>query len=100
MLEVDARRGDRNGCLGWVLEVGHRCECLGWLIVQSADCPEAKARHGQTGGCWCSKLVIKVGVDVWGGSSRWVIEVNAYLGWVIDQSADCPEAEARHGQTG
>ena len=30
-------------------EVGGRSGCLEWLIDQSADCPEAEARHGQTG---------------------------------------------------
>ncbi|KAJ5429064.1 hypothetical protein N7491_006080 [Penicillium cf. griseofulvum] len=28
------------------------------------------------------------------------LEVNGCLKWLFDQSADCPEAEARHGQTG
>jgi hypothetical protein len=32
-------------------------------------------------------------------SSEWFIEVVDGSG-LIDQSADCPEAEARHGQTG
>ena len=51
----------------------------GW-IDQSADCPEAGARHGQTGsgGSW---WVI----------SRWGVEVIDRIE-LTDQSADCPEA--------
>jgi hypothetical protein len=58
----------------------------GVLTHQPADCPEAEARHGQTGsgGSW----LIGVGIEV----VDW--------GVLTDQSADCPEAEARHGQTG
>ncbi|KAJ5265300.1 hypothetical protein N7524_006318 [Penicillium chrysogenum] len=52
------------------------------LLDQSADCPEAEARHGQTGS----------------GLSRWFIGVVDGSG-LLDQPADCPEAEARHGQT-
>jgi hypothetical protein len=36
------------------------------------------------------------------GGSGWLIEVDEVVdrGGLTDQSADCPEAEARHGQTG
>ncbi|KAJ5842209.1 hypothetical protein N7534_012039 [Penicillium rubens] len=74
---------DRSGLKWWVearwIEVDG---CIG-LLDQSADCPEAEARHGQTGS----------------GLSRWFIGVVDRSG-LLDQSADCPEAEARHGQTG
>ena len=43
MLVLEA--GDRGG----LVEVGYRSECVGWVNGQSADCPEAEARHGQTG---------------------------------------------------
>jgi hypothetical protein len=32
-------------CLKWMIEVGW----VKWLFVQSANCPEAEALHGQTG---------------------------------------------------
>jgi hypothetical protein len=66
--------------------VGDLTAWLGSLIAQPADCPEAEARHGQTGsgGSW----LVEVGIEV------------VDLGVLTHQSADCPEAEARHGQSG
>ncbi|CAP97156.1 hypothetical protein PCH_Pc21g22590 [Penicillium rubens Wisconsin 54-1255] len=91
-LEVVYRVDGRSGWSKWVMEVGDgsgslsggfkRCiEVDGWigLLDQSADCPEAEARHGQTGsarhgqtGSGCSRVVDGSGL--------------------LDQSADCPEA--------
>ncbi|KAJ5956088.1 hypothetical protein N7501_010367 [Penicillium viridicatum] len=47
-----------------------------------ADCPGIKAWYGETGRC---------------GRSQWLIKVVDRSD--CDQSADCPEAGARHGQT-
>ncbi|KUM55344.1 hypothetical protein ACN42_g11967 [Penicillium freii] len=79
-----------------------------WKMVdQPADCPEAEARHGQTGGCGCSNLPIvlkpkpaTVRLVVVVDSSGWMIEVDVVHRRLIVQSADCPEAKARYGQTG
>ncbi|CAP96553.1 hypothetical protein PCH_Pc21g16560 [Penicillium rubens Wisconsin 54-1255] len=76
--------GDPRNLIGWTLKV--EGVARGGLL-EPADCPEAEARHGQTGS-GLSKWFIEVGIEVGGRSG------------LIDQSADCPEAEARHGQTG
>jgi hypothetical protein len=81
----------------------------GW-IDQSADCPEAEARHGQTGNDRGGlRLQDNRQTSVVNHPPRspprsttqinYDLEVGGGGGW-IDQSADCPEAEARHGQTG
>ncbi|KAJ5510514.1 hypothetical protein N7453_002617 [Penicillium expansum] len=42
---------------------------------------------------WISLIEFFIDSVDWKGQWMWIVEV------VVDQSADCPEAEARHGQT-
>ncbi|KAJ5230064.1 hypothetical protein N7489_010772 [Penicillium chrysogenum] len=69
-----------------------------WLIGggdRPADCPEAEARHGQTGrGLSSLPIVLKP------KPATVRLEVVYRGGWLTKPAADCPEAEARHGQTG
>jgi hypothetical protein len=101
----------------WLVEVGIEVVDLGVLTHQPADCPEAEARHGQTGSSasgqsagWAindpnqavrsptiSLTVAGLGFRTQTGSGgSWLVEVGIEvvdLGVLTHQPADCPEAE-------
>ncbi|KAJ5849887.1 hypothetical protein N7455_009743 [Penicillium solitum] len=61
----------------WLIESHQSADCPGAVKpATSADCPEAEARHGQTGDCGFRS-----------SCSKWVLDRN-----LIHKSADCPEA--------
>ncbi|KAJ5282046.1 hypothetical protein N7505_000026 [Penicillium chrysogenum] len=123
--EAEARHGQTGrGLSRWLIGGGDRpADCpeaearhgqtgrglSRWVIDQPADCPEAEARHGQTGS-GLSRWLIGGGdgVGYRGGlpivlkpkPATVRLEVVYRGGWLTKPAADCPEAEARHGQTG
>ena len=62
------------------------------LIDQPADCPEAVKPA-------TVRLVLIHRIGWMGVLDKWLHWMDGSSKWLIDQSVDCPEAEARHGQT-